>query len=177
MECLECGNDSMARKGIGDVLVYECEFCGAFDGDAKAVSTAHMHREARERGLDPEIYPLVRAIERIPGFHVREASAGDTMSLIPPYLFVYLEDRTGTLKQLEHTLQSLEMSHRRTEYPWAFEAHYMKGELQFALRPRFMKPVQDVSADELNRAVADIATLARRLDRDLDLSWWTDRDD
>ena len=82
-------------------------------------------------------------------------------------------DEGGALLQLEHTLQSLEMSHRRTNFVWAFEAHYQKGELQFALRPRFMKPVQDLRAEELEAAQEDLGLLAERLERDLDLSWWT----
>ncbi len=175
MECYECGNDAVRPRQQGDRTVYECTFCGALDGDASAVGEAFIDREAAERAVDRDVFPLVRVLERIPGFHARDASGGSPAELIPPYVSVYIEDADGALRQLEHLLQSLEMSHRKTNWVWAIEAHYDHAELRFTMRPRFMKPVRELTADEITQAQSDLRTLASRIDRDLALSWWTAR--
>lgn len=173
MECYECGNDSMVPRRVGSELIYECEFCRALEGDATAVAEVYAERQAIDRGLDIEVFPLVEALEQIPHLLVRDASAGSAQDRIPPYVFFHLESGEGALRQIEHILQSMEMSHRRTHLIWVLEAHYQAGELRFALRPRFMKPVADLQTGEIEEAQRDLRTLALRFGRDMSLSWWT----
>jgi hypothetical protein len=173
VECYECGNDSMVPRTVGHHVIYECRFCNALEGDATAIRQAYLEREALDRGMDLAVYPLVSVLENIAHLKVREASAGSPEDRIPPYVFFHLEEREGILRQIGHLLQSLEMSHRRTRRVWTLEAHYQRGELQFAFRPRFMKPVQDLDPDEIREAQDDLPLLAERFERDMALSWWS----
>ena len=173
MECYECGNDSMMHRTIGGELIYECWFCNALEGNAAAVHEAYLEREAEKRGMDPEVFPLVQVLEKIPNFKVRKVSGGSVEDRIPPYVYFHIDDGRDGLRQLEQVLQSMEMSQRKTRLVWAVEARYMSAELRFALRPRFMKPIQELEADEIRKAQEDLRLLAGRLGRDIELSWWT----
>ncbi|MBN2490954.1 MAG: hypothetical protein JXQ29_08900 [Planctomycetes bacterium] len=162
----------MTVRKVRGARVFECQFCGALEGDVAAVREVHQERDAARRGMDPLVYPLVEALERMPHLRVREASAGASEECIPPYVQFHVEERNGALRHIERLLQSLEMSHRRTRRIWALEAHYTHSELRFALRPRFMKPVGDLDPDEIRDAQLDLRLLAERLERDMGLSWW-----
>ena len=163
----------MRSRKVGDALVFECQFCDALEGDPAAIRDVHLEREAASRGIDPVVYPLVAALEKIPFLRVRDASAGAGEDRIPPYIQFHIEERNGSLRQMEHLLHSLEMSHRRTHRVWTLELHHAHGELRFALRPRFMKPVGSLDPEEIREAQQDLRRLAERLERDMALSWWS----
>ena len=42
----------------------------------------------------------------------------------------------------------------------------------FVLRPRFYKRPQEITAEEIRQAREDLDRLARRLRRDVSLTWW-----
>jgi len=163
----------MAPRTVRGDLIHECQFCGAIEGAATAVNEVYVEREALKRGMDPEVFALVQVLEKIPGLKVREAGGGSCPDRIPPYVYFHVEEKPGILREIERILQSLEMSHRRTHLIWAIEAHHLNGELRFALRPRFMKPVQDLDPEEIREAQEDLRLLAERLERDMALSWWS----
>jgi len=158
---------------VGRNTIFECQFCGALEGEAGAVNNVFMEREAERRGIDTEVYPLVQALEQISQFRVRKTSGGSLEDRIPPFVYFRIDPRSGGLRQLEHLLQSLEMSRNRTHRIWAVEAHFTSGELQFALRPRFMKQICDLEVEDIQEAREDLRLLADRLERDRKLSWWS----
>ena len=163
----------MISRKVGGALVFECQFCDALEGDPTAIREVHLEREAARRGMDPLVYPLVAVLEQIPFLRVRDAAAGACEDRIPPYIHFHIEERNGTLHQMEHLLHSLEMSHRRTHRIWTLELRHAHGELRFALRPRFMKPVGSLDPEEIREAQQDLRLLADRLERDMALSWWS----
>jgi len=163
----------MVPRTVRGELIHECQFCCALEGGAAAVNEVYVEREAVRRGMDPSVFALVQVMEKIRGLKVREAGAGSGPDRIPPYIHFHVEEKPGILREIERILQSLEMSHRLTHRVWAIEAHHRNGELRFALRPRFMKPVQDLDPEEIREAQEDLRLLAERLDRDMALSWWS----
>src|SRR5688572_18973886 len=106
--CDVCGGHRVASREIEGVAVGECGLCGALQGDDETVALVERRREARRRGLDPLVDPLVRALERVPAFRVASADVGSAERREYPYVFLRLE-RTG-LPYLERLLTSLEMA-------------------------------------------------------------------
>jgi hypothetical protein len=169
--CESCGNRRVVPKTVEGVAVRECELCGALAGDDdEGVAAAEARREGRERGFDPRVYPLVRALEKVPTFDVAAADAGRADRGEYPYVFLRL--REGGLAHLERLLTSLEMVNRRTRRRWVVEAALQRG-LLFILRPRFWKAVSEITPRDIEDAQADLAVLASVLHRDVDLPWWT----
>ena len=133
------------------------------------VAQAEERIEARERGFQPEIYPLVKALEAVPTFRVKAASAGRVERAEFP--FVFLRVKEGGLRDVEHLLTSLEMANRSTMRRWVVECTLQRG-LLFILRPRFWKPVLDISAKDITECRADLPVLSKALQRDVHLNWW-----
>ena len=73
--CDSCGAHRVVSRVIEGVPLGECALCGALHGGDEMVALAELRREGRERGFDPRIYPLVRALERVPTFSVSAADA------------------------------------------------------------------------------------------------------
>lgn len=167
--CESCGSRRVVMRSIEGVEVGECELCGELSGPETAVAVAEERREARDRGFDPRVYPLVKALERVPTFQVSDAGAGRADRGEYPYVFVRLS-RDG-LPHLERLLTSLEMANRETKRRWVVEAALQRG-LLFIVRPRFWKSVSAISAVDIEEAQADLAILARVIARDVDLPWW-----
>jgi hypothetical protein len=155
---------------IEDVSVVVCRLCGHLHGDDERVAEAERRREARERGFAPEVYPLVKALEGIATFQVAGASAGRPEVAEYPYVFLRLAPEG--LRDLERLLTSLEMANRSTRRRWVIECTLQRG-LLFILRPRFWKPVLDVNAKDIAEAREDLPVLARTIERDVRLTWWT----
>jgi hypothetical protein len=167
--CDACGSRRVVLRSVEGVEVGECALCGELAGPDDRVAEAHERREARERGLDPRVFRLVRALERVPTFRVAAADAGRADRAEYPYVFLRL--LPGGLRHLEHLLTSLEMANRETARRWVVEAALQRG-LLFILRPRFWKPVSAISAQDIVEAQADLAVLGRVLSRDVGLPWW-----
>jgi hypothetical protein len=167
--CDVCGGHRVVEREVEGVVLGECGLCGALQGDDQAVATAERRREARRRGIDARLEPLVRALEEVPAFRVAHADAGDPAGREYPHVFLRL-DRTG-LPYLERLLTSLEMANRETKRRWVVEVALQRG-LLFVLRPRFWKRVQDVSGEDIREAQGDLEVLGRVLARDVRLPWW-----
>ena len=157
------------RRAIEGVDVLECGLCGALHGDDREVALVEERREARARGFDPAIYPLVRALEQVPTFRVVAAEAGRPERSEYPFVFLRLHE--GGLVHLERLLTSLEMANRDTKRRWVVEATLQRA-LLFVLRPRFWKRVSEITAADIEEARADLDVLGRVIGRDVKLPWW-----
>jgi hypothetical protein len=167
--CEECGNRQVAPATIEGVAVLSCRLCGHLQGDEAKVALAELRLEARERGYDVDVYPLVKALESVPTFTVSAASGG--REEITEYPFVFLRLAPEGLHDLERLLTSLEMANRATRRRWVVECSLQRG-LLFILRPRFWKAVQAITAQDIAESRADLGVLAEAIARDVNLSWW-----
>jgi hypothetical protein len=169
--CEECGNRQVSQATVEGVVVLSCGLCGHLQGDDERVALAELRLEARERGYHPDVYPLVKALEEVPTFKVSAASAG--REEIAEYPFVFLRLEPKGLKDLERLLMSLEMANRITKRRWVVECSLQRG-LLFILRPRFWKPVQSITEQDIQESRADLSVLASAIGRDVHLAWWRD---
>lgn len=167
--CESCGNHSLVRKMVEGIELLECELCEELHGDDAQVALVEERREGREKGFDPRVYPLVKALERVPTFRIAGADAGGGEGTGYPYVFLRLAP--GGLVHLERLLTSLEMANRETRRRWVVEASLQRG-LLFILRPRFWKPVLAITKEDVADSQADLDVLARVLRRDVELAWW-----
>lgn len=167
--CEVCGARRLAPRAVEGVDLLVCDLCDALHGDDAAVALAEQRLEARERGLSPDAYPLVLALERVPTFTVAGAEAGDPDRSEYPFVFLRLAE--GGLVHMERLLTSLEMANRETKRRWVVETTLQRG-LLFVLRPRFWKRVSEITAADILDARSDLAVLARVLVRDMRLPWW-----
>jgi hypothetical protein len=167
--CEACGNHGVVSTTVEGVELHECELCGALMGDDASVALAEERREGRDRGFAPTIYPLVKALERVPTFKVSAADPGRADRSEYPYVFLRLT--AGGLVHLERLLTSLEMANRETKRRWVVEAALQRG-LLFILRPRFWKPVASITVEDIRDSQHDLEVLARILRRDVNLPWW-----
>ena len=168
--CEECGNSQIAPDRVEGVEVRVCQLCGAVQGEGEAVGVARQRIEARERGFQPEVYPLVLALETVPTFKVSAASAGRPQRSEYPFVFLRVRE-DGGLVDLERLLTSLEMANRGTKRRWVMELTLQRG-LLFILRPRFWKAVQEITTTDIEEARADLPILAESIRRDVGLTWW-----
>jgi hypothetical protein len=76
-------------------------------------------------------------------------------------------------RYIERLLRSLELANRQTRLRWLIELS-LQHEIVYILRPRFWQPPHRITPEEFATAKADMSILARRLRRDLLLSWWRD---
>lgn len=167
--CDECGSSQVDEAEVEGVVVGVCRLCGHLHGDQERVARVRERQEARERGLDPAVFPLVKVLERVPTFVVVAATAGRPAR--GEYPFVFLRVKEGGLGDVERLLTSLEMANRTTKRRWVVECTLQRG-LLFILRPRFWKPVLDIDAADISEARADLPVLAGTLQRDVELGWW-----
>lgn len=170
--CEECGSRQVALRLVEGVELEECALCGHLQGDDAKVARVERRREARERGFEPEVYPLVRALEAVPNFRVAGASAGDPGRRDYPFVFLRLEP--GGLVDLERLLTALDMANHATKRRWVVECALQRG-LLFILRPRFWKPVTAISADDILESRSDLAVLAATLEQNVGADWWRAR--
>lgn len=170
--CEECGNHQVSLRLVEGVEIAECALCGHLQGDDAKVARIERRREARERGFDPLVYPLVKALEAVPTFRVAGASAGDPTRRDYPFVFLRLEP-TG-LVDLERLLTALDMANHATKRRWVVECALQRG-LLFILRPRFWKPVTAISSDDIRESQSDLALLAATLEQNVGADWWRAR--
>ena len=167
--CDECGSSQVAEAEVEGVLLELCPLCGNLQGDEELVARARERREASERGFEPIVYPLVRALESVPTFRVGGASAG--RPALCEYPFVFLRVGEGGLADVERLLTSLEMANRSTKRRWVIECTLQRG-LLFILRPRFWKAILEIDENDIREARGDLKLLAEIIARDVKLSWW-----
>ena len=167
--CESCGSHQVRATTVNGFDVEQCDLCGHVQGDDEQVAQLATHREAKERGIDPEIYELVQALERVPTFRVDQASAGRAQT--SEYPFVFLRLAPGALPHLERLLTSIEMANHHTRRRWVIECTLQHG-LLFILRPRFWKPVLEIQPTDVHEARGDLPILARAIRRDVQMAWW-----
>src|SRR5262245_26297185 len=165
--CSECGNRAVAARRYDDHSVLECELCGALSGNAGAVRAVLDARAARERGVDPAAFPLVRALGELRSLRIDAHGGGDRTRGVPPFVAFQLVDAAGLL-QLENLGNSLQLAGRMLELGWTIEVEAGPA-LTFALRPRLPAPATGAAVLAAHR---DLAALARAIERDSRLSWW-----
>ena len=163
MECDVCGARNVTRREIEGALLEECNLCGNLQGDDKAVAHVEELRAGRERGLDDEVIPLVTVLEGTGVFHIVQASVN------PPEILFRL--KRNDQRYIERLLRSIELANRETKLRWMIELS-LQHEVVYDLRPRFWRPPHQISTEDIAAARLDLPVIARRLRRDLSLSWW-----
>lgn len=158
----------MRVRVVDGLSVHECGLCEARFGDRRAVTRLLDGDEAKQRGIEPAIWPLVRALGRVHGLAVRQSSGGDPDARTLP--FVELTAVGGeALAQLENLAKFLRLSAATCRLHWVLEVEY-QHHLAFVLKPRH--PGGAVSLGEARSARIDLELLARHLERDVALPWW-----
>ena len=169
--CDECGSHQVGPEEIDGLQVEVCGLCGHVQGDPDLAAQVEERQEAEDLGYNPLIYPFVKALERVPTFHVTAASAGRPDTCEFPYVF--LRVAPDGLRDIERLLTSLEMANRHTKRRWVVECTLQRG-LLFYVRPRFWKSVQEITPQDIRECRGDLNALAEAINRDVQLSWWTD---
>src|SRR5262245_7395487 len=118
--CSECGNRAVAARHYDGHSVLECELCGALSGSAGAVRAVLDARAARERGVDPAAFPLVRVLGDLRGLRVDAHGGGDRRRGELPFVTFQPVDAGGLL-QLENLGKSLQLARHTLELGWTIE--------------------------------------------------------
>jgi hypothetical protein len=171
--CADCGNSDVRVLVADSAVVHECGLCGARFGDRAAIAALEDRQAAAERGLSPLVWPLVRALEALPGLHVRSAVAG---GLTPPTL-PFVELGAGdqrVLLQLENLAKSLQLGAGALRCHWIVEVEYHRH-LVFVLKPRHAGG--PIAPEFVRDAQQDLGPLRRQLERDCRLGWWRQADE
>jgi hypothetical protein len=166
--CPECGNHDMTARVVDGAPVHECGLCFARFGERRAVEALDDAEEARLRGVAAGVWPLVRALERLPGLCVRAAGAGDFAARTLPFVELGVT-APEALVQLENLAKSLLLCAGSTRLHWVVEVSY-RHHLAFVLKPRHGGG--SVPAEEVRDAGIDVDVLRRAIERDSRLSWW-----
>lgn len=166
--CSECGNSAVNARVYDGVSVLECELCGALGGNQAAVRAVLDARAARNAGVDPSVYGLVRAIGSLDGLRVCDHDGGDRgEKRLPSVSWQIVEVRAFV--HLENLCKSLRLSARGLSLPWQIVAEYADT-LTFALRPQ--PPARPLTEVDVAAAQRDLPALQRAFERDSRLSWW-----
>ena len=169
--CDECGNRALAGVELEGVALLQCALCGALAGDDASVSRVRLVREARERGYDPLVYPLVCALDRMGGLRVARAGAGHAEQRVWPFVQMQGVDPRA-LTALENLSKSLALGATGSGgLHWVIEVEF-QARLTFTLKPRFHRDTDRIDEMAVTRAQRDLARLCQNLERDMHLSWW-----
>lgn len=169
--CDECGNRAVVSVERDGVAVLECSLCGALAGDDEAVVRVQLAREARERGYDPLVYPLVRILDRIAGLRVARAGAGVPAQRVWPFVQMHTTDGRA-LVGVENLVKSLALAAAGSGgLHWVVEVEF-QTRLTFTLKPRFHRDTDRIDAAVVVQAQRDLERLRANLERHMRLSWW-----
>lgn len=166
--CPECGNRDMRVRVESGSPIHECGLCGSRFGERQAVEAIADAEEAVHRGVVAAIWPLVRALERLAGLHVRHADAGDEALRTLPWVEL-AADGPLALSQVENVAKSLLLGAGSLLCHWVIEVEYRRH-LAFVLKPRHAGG--PVAAEQVRDARIDLETVRRQLERDTRLGWW-----
>ncbi len=166
--CPECGNHDMRVRLVDGVPVHECGLCGAEFGDRAVLAALEDAATARERGYAAAVWPLVRALDVLPGLVVREAQAGDVQACVLPFVELGVRGTEG-LGSLENLAKLLQLAARALACHWIVEVEYRRH-LAFVLKPRHGGG--PVPAPLAQGAQGDLAVLRAEIERSTRLSWW-----
>jgi hypothetical protein len=166
--CPDCGNHGLSVRLVDGVSVRECELCGARFGERQAVAALGDRDEAKARGIDGDVWPLVRTLSALPGIVVRRSMGVSSPPPTLPFVEVALGTADGLL-QLENLAKSLRLAAGTLQLHWQLVVEFQQN-LLFVLKPHH--PGGPVTAAEAQAAAADVDRLARQIGRDQRLSWW-----
>ncbi len=148
--------------------VHECGLCGARFGARIVVDRLDDAEEAKGRGVAPEVWPLVRALDRLQGLVVRDACAGDAEQKTLPYVELGATSAVALI-QIENLAKSLLLGAGGLRRHWILEVEYHRH-LSFVLKPRHGGGM--VTQEQVRDARIDLEVLRRHLERDVKLQWW-----
>jgi hypothetical protein len=170
MRCDECGSNSVESVLVEGQRVQECALCGALYGDADKIERIDQIRESRDRGIDAGIYPLVKAIDGIPGARVFQSVEADPAGRVLPLILFHVDLGTNAL---ELFMSSFTSARRLLKARWVVEVDQTR-DLHFELKPHLPpgELVVDLPPLRIREIAEDTATLAQALRRDQSLSWW-----
>lgn len=169
--CDDCGNRSLISVERDGLALFECELCGALSGDDVAVGQVQLARQARERGYDPIVYPLVLTLDKIVGIRVARASAGVPAQRVWPFVQMQANDGRA-LHGIENLVKSLALGATGSGgVHWVVEVEY-QTRLTFTLKPRFHRDTGGIDGSVVEQAQRDLERLRVNLDRHMHLSWW-----
>lgn len=169
--CEECGNRALVAVVRDGAEYFECELCGALAGEDSVVLAAQLRREARERGYDPIVYPLVDTLERVVGLRVTRASAGVPAQRTWPFVQMRGVDER-TMHAVENLVKSLSLGAAGSGgMHWVVEVEY-QAHLTFTLKPRFHRDPDRIDAAMVEHAQRDLERLRANIERHAHLSWW-----
>jgi hypothetical protein len=165
--CPECGGSNVPEVRRESVMVRECALCGTVLGDDASARHVRMVREARESGIDPEVFPLVQALEALPGIRVVHSHGGDPARRSLPCVQWTLASTAAM--QVENLAKTIVLAGRELRLRWAIEVGY-HNRLTFLLEPR----ADPERADDrvVGDARHDVQVLAGAVSRNQRLSWW-----
>lgn len=166
--CPECGSSNVPLVQRFGLAVRECALCGAVLGDDPDARFVRTVQEARERGIDAEVFPLVQALEALPGVKVVHSHGGDPVQRSLPFVQWGLGS-TAAVVQVENLAKSIVLAGAELRLRWAIEVGY-HNRLTFLLEPR----ADPRHADDrlIGDGRHDVLTLARAVQRNQHLSWW-----
>ncbi|MBL8751135.1 MAG: hypothetical protein JNK78_18400 [Planctomycetes bacterium] len=168
LTCLECGNQDMRVRVAGGTPIHECALCGARFGDRDAIEALADAEEAKARGVSPLVWPLCRALDRLPGIVVREAHAGDADTRVLPFVEIGAAS-SDALVQLENLAKSLQLAAAELRGHWVVEVEFRRH-LAFVLKPRHGGG--SVGREQVRDAQLDLDVVRRHFERDGKLGWW-----
>lgn len=165
--CPDCGNHDMRVRLLDGSPVFRCELCGGEFGDRAANEALFDAEEALRNGFEPLIWPLVRALNALPGFVVREARPGDEELSVLPFAEIGARN-DDCLLQLENLAKTLLLGATSMTCHWVVEVEYRRH-LAFVLKPRAPAAI---TARAVRDAQGDLERLRRQIERDQKLGWW-----
>jgi len=170
-QCQFCGSNNIKQITLQHQSLLLCQLCGEASGSTTAVALYHELKEAEHRDMDPDIFPLVKLFETIPGFTVSAASYGEADLLIPPFIAFHLQS-ISHMKWLEKLMISMRHADGKTRTHWIVQVTLL-NQLTFELKPDFAIFSHSLDRHAIKNVQSDIPTLLQNLDRDMNLSWWS----
>ncbi|MFC1588457.1 hypothetical protein ACFL54_09110 [Planctomycetota bacterium] len=168
-QCQFCGSNNVRQLSVNHMSVLECQLCGEYSGPSDGIEIMRDLSNADQRGIDLDIYPLVKLLESINGFRVSSATSGDADLLIPP--FVAFTVQSSEIKWLEKLLSSLRHIADKCHTRWIIQVT-MQKQLTFEMKPNFAVLGDSLNRFDIRHAIEDLPMLEQTLARDMHLSWW-----
>ena len=169
MQCDECGCRSIIQRTVRGHVFVECEICGTQIGNDEFLEEIEFDFWAERNKIEPEVQPLVRALNLIEGFETYSSCGGHPSEGMPPY--VYFKAAPEAQRSVARLVELIEMLCRRTSCRWILEVTAREG-LSYWLRPLFPVISRRATESEVKSAREDVSLIAGEIMRHSRLSWW-----
>ncbi|MCR4318081.1 MAG: hypothetical protein NUW37_17185 [Planctomycetes bacterium] len=169
MRCDICGNNTVERTKIEGFVVDECSVCGEIVADPETLETIETIREAVQLGIEPEIYPLVKVLNKLPGFETFSSCEGHPVEGLKPNVMFRITE--GGLESLRRLLTSLKLANREIRGHWVIEAE-LQPDLCFVLKPKIEPRYDERWKGDIIKFQRDVKTLVNCFERDRHLAIW-----